>query len=624
MKSMLIITRREILDKRLLFLGAALCAVIVLLIPLLPGARKENPVQVMTTAGLFLGFLFAGLATVALGAGIISRDLAERRMTFFLARPVNTLSVWLGKALAVLLIALGLGIIPSLIPTLLGGGLFSLDKFLTDAAEMSLVLHYLLHEPLQNLILLILLLTTLSLFLGLGMRARTPWLGLDFAVVAAVIGILWSVFRPLIIDQAERALAVLILSEVVLVILTIGLGNFLGFRRGRSDLQVSHKWTSLATAALVLGGTFAVAGYARWLVSFEIDEIAEAYVFAADNDSDWIAIKGRRNPAWNDYGKTFLLNARTGSSIPVTEVAGQRYGNPLIGLGGGIALAWEIRGIALPVAELVRIDLETGASDGLDILANWHEMRDFQVSPGGETAAWVIDDQIHTIDAESGRSLFSPKLGLDRSQGIRLRFQDPATLFAYVRADGRTIHRIDLVGKRVEITGTFPDGGVNFLGEELRLWRRDGLPELRNAQTGELVAVLPSKDAKPISGRRFVVAESGNATRIRILTSDGNVERTIELPGRGKLTAISEPTASSLLITLRGSEHLTTWFVDLGSEAVKEISREHSSLYWRWIFSTGTIPEPGSTVSRILQDREGQISVFDPETGTIRRLTGSD
>src|SRR5262245_48144682 len=96
---------REMRERRF-FLPTALVAglaPLLLWVMASPGSGLRLTAEV---AALVLMFAFPTAVGISLGASVLGRDLAERRLGFYFARPLRGSSIWGGKMLAAMLLTL--------------------------------------------------------------------------------------------------------------------------------------------------------------------------------------------------------------------------------------------------------------------------------------------------------------------------------------------------------------------------------------------------------------------------------------------------------------------------------------------------------------------------------------
>ena len=104
MKNALVIARRELTEKRFVFLTAIAFALLALIVPFMPGVHASERRNALAMASLIFSTGFTvGLAAI-LGANIIGRELSDGRLSFYFARPVSAASIWFGKLIAALLL----------------------------------------------------------------------------------------------------------------------------------------------------------------------------------------------------------------------------------------------------------------------------------------------------------------------------------------------------------------------------------------------------------------------------------------------------------------------------------------------------------------------------------------
>lgn len=626
----LIIAAREIRDKRLLFLGAGLCAILVLATPLLPGLRGEDPVEVMTTAALAIALVVLLITTLALGMGVIGRDLEEQRMSFYLARPVNTVSIWTGKTLGALSIAFGTAAIVTLVPTLLGKGLLSAGNYAENIREGSLGV--LMSAPFTYFPVLALFLFALAQFWGLGLRSRSAWLLLDLGIFAATGFVFWAGVRPYLLNGATPTALSLTVAFVTLLTLLIMLGNAIGLHMGRSDLHRNHQWTSISTGLLLAAGTLTFGLYSHVDRSVAPDELDYSTVVSAPRSGDWIAIAGARTPEWNAYHTTHLLNLRTNESIEIPNSA------VMISDDGTVAAIWTKETISPPTARLSWIDLENSREiQRTDVVIPLEDRnawgfvrwRESQISPGGGRVAWIEDGTLRVHDLRADQSLFTAKLPEDEYSNLIFNGEPSLYVFSRPREDAYgewTIRRVDADEKSWEVTGTLPRGFIygSQSGDVLRFFNRESeeeepretrLYELRNIEDGSVIASFPAGRGLLLSDGRFLEMEVGDTPVLRILGRDHAIEKTIELPARGRLTGASEPRPGLVALRMnpgRNYRDATTLLVDLETSEAQPLEQ-----------GLEVLSEGIRTGSKEIIIGDGRsIYLLDPETMQKTRIAG--
>src|SRR5579859_1683266 len=90
------IARREIAEKSFVFIAAIALAVVVCLMPFVPGVHNSPSEVIFVAAGIAASNM-AIIMSLILGATVIGREMADRRMSFYFAKPIPAPSLWFGK-----------------------------------------------------------------------------------------------------------------------------------------------------------------------------------------------------------------------------------------------------------------------------------------------------------------------------------------------------------------------------------------------------------------------------------------------------------------------------------------------------------------------------------------------
>jgi hypothetical protein len=85
-RSLIAIARREIVERRMAFVAAGVASLMPLVGRLAPLPVAGSPGLVTFIVAATLVVSFGGAMAIVLGASMIGRDLAERRMSFYLSR----------------------------------------------------------------------------------------------------------------------------------------------------------------------------------------------------------------------------------------------------------------------------------------------------------------------------------------------------------------------------------------------------------------------------------------------------------------------------------------------------------------------------------------------------------
>jgi len=187
-----IIARREIVEKKFVFLTALALAVVPFASALLPVRRMMGTNGVVVGVAAIVAVAFTLGLAIALGSSMVSRELSERRLSFYFARPVGAVSIWLGKlgaALFTILVCLAFILLPALA---VGRG------------EWSAMLSGYRWSGLGTLLGLMVVLLLLSHVISTVIRSRSPLAAIDFLLAAATAVAVFYLVRPLFLGMATK------------------------------------------------------------------------------------------------------------------------------------------------------------------------------------------------------------------------------------------------------------------------------------------------------------------------------------------------------------------------------------------------------------------------------------
>jgi hypothetical protein len=245
MKALLAVMNAELRANRLaLWAGLILGSTVAILSALFGGANDLAPF-LASTVNISLAI------AVGLGGSIVSRDLSERRLGFYLARPLTPLVYWTGKMSAALLLALAAGALCLLAPLVLG----SFVGVAPGVPMWSAAAQAITHSWVPYVVVVWFL--AAGGVLGGASRTRSPLLLVDILMVPLLaalflraIGNSWllGTTDTMVIHAQPVALAVATLVLLAATAAQVGLG--------RLDLLRGHLWLS----AIVWSGLLACVG----------------------------------------------------------------------------------------------------------------------------------------------------------------------------------------------------------------------------------------------------------------------------------------------------------------------------------------------------------------------------
>src|SRR5687768_16847760 len=238
---------REVRERSRLFAVCAALAVLPFLATLLPGARNDRTEVIGAVSG-FLAMAMALGSAAAFGGSTVMRDMAERRLSFYFARPISPASLWIGKATASILSSFAcfaIIAIPSAIaireawPAL---WLLTARQIVGMTAGAAVVLFFLVH------------------ILASIIRSRSVLIAVDFVMATILVASLLALARPLLIGAALELATFLGVCIGAAILLILAVAPIWQLASGRTDIRRSHAalsrflWPSIFAVVAVVAG----------------------------------------------------------------------------------------------------------------------------------------------------------------------------------------------------------------------------------------------------------------------------------------------------------------------------------------------------------------------------------
>jgi hypothetical protein len=634
---------REIAERWLLLVGAAVTGLFPLLVPFLPGIAGGSPAELRAGTAFALCFVVAAVLAVALGSSVIAGELAEGRLGFYFARPIAGWALWAGK-LAGAAVLCGSAALLVLLPTLLvnprtelgapwwlgGGPVQQMPVFLTGLLA-AIGLAVLLSHVVSSMV-----------------RSRSPWLLLDLGAAFTVAALCWSVRQTLLHEGAVDALAWGLEGFVAALAAAALAASAVQVTRGRTDLRGGHRllsltlWIGLGMAAL------AFASYSRWVVSVSPADLWNLDSVLSPPAGSWISLRGpavRRGM----YFPAFLFDTASGRPVKLAGSPPYHFWwlQPAFAPDGSRA-AWVEAGAVgcdLKVLDLSRPGARPAAT--AVTFAEWP--RRIALSPQGRLLAALQASTLTVDDLATGKLLASIPLteGAFEESSFQMRFQADGRLRVYQAASerppgGGSIWRLAAFeldpghGRLTRFGGVEVPGDYRFWtlsqdGERVVLQSRNGgsllLADLR---AGSVVATLPSTRS-PVSvtfltdGRLLLDERRLDAGLLWILDRNGAELRRIPFPGRRlAIGGEVEPGRLAVATAVRGSSDWTAFFVDLDSGRTTLLGHDLYPVVRNNLFLYPPGPgyaSPQSIGSRLFLRSGGhELALLDPATGRLRTI----
>jgi hypothetical protein len=625
---------REIAERRLLLLGAAVMGLFPLLMPFLPGVDGRYSTDLRAGTAFALCFVVAAVLAVTLGSSVIAGELAERRLGFYFARPIAGWSIWAGKLAGASVLCLGAGFLV-LLPTLLvnprielgtpawmgGAWIHGVPVFLPALAAGCATIVLLSH-----------LVSTM-------VRSRSPWLLLDLGAALAVAALFWSARQVLLREGAEAAWLRGLAGFVTALVAAALVASAIQVTRGRTDPRRGHRLLSLTFWAALGAAAAGLAAFSHWVVTVSPRDLAALEVVLPSPAGPWIGLRG---PAAGrgDYFPAFLLDIASGRSVKSGVSPAYRFWwlQPVFAPDGSRA-AW-VEGRAgsfdLRLLDLTR----PGARPTASAVSFGEWPLRMALSPGGRLFASLQSSSLTVDDLATGRLLAAVPLAVSFEEDFQLRFADDGHLRVYQASSERAPGggatwqlavldlepghgRLDRVGG-IKVPGSSMRWALSRDGRRAALLPRSGGPVLlADLGTGTVIATLPSQ-ADVVSatfltdGRLLLDERTLGSVTLRVMGQDGAEQRRFPFP-MPRLVFGGEvgPGLLTLGTTARGSyadpAGWTSFLLNLDDGRTTPIGQGLIPV------SRGAVGPP-SLGPRLFLRTGGELVYLDPATGRLRTV----
>lgn len=633
MKAFATVLRRELAERWLLALGAALLGLIPLAMPFLPLSISQAPDARSGTA-IALAVIVSYVLALVLGSTVLARDLSERRLGFYFSRPLPGWAIWAGKLAGAALLAFGSGILV-LLPSLLAGDRPAPSGSWGPAGDSA-----------QSFTLWAM--TVLALLLAANafssmVRSRSPWLLLDLLAGTLLVGLVGAITGHLLVAGALSALAMAHAALLVLLVLSFAAASAVQVTRARTDPRRGHRLLSLTLWALLGFSALAFGGYARWVLAVSPEDLVEIAGVIPAPAGNWIALGGSTGKLRGEFEPNFLLDTSSGRSLLIRSQSAGWGGVTFSRDGRHAAWAQMVGRGALPMI-IHRLELDRPGAEPVatPIGFSKHIPHSLVLSPDGARMACLAGERIVAQEMKNGRLLLAaPILDGESWSADRLRFLDSTTLRLYrtrienAQAElrvldfdlgtGRMVREIRVPGYNHFLWGISPDGQQLLLkSRKPELSGQDVAIAIANLPTGELPAGIRLEGVS--SGLSFltdgrVVSAQRNRGRLglHLLDSRGKELKRFGLPGR-RVRLGGQPAPGLLVVMIAEDSSDKTWrsaLLDLESGALRQIGEGLYQEGW-------PILPPGSIGTQIFVQKHGGLVRIDPATGRRRVILHPD
>jgi hypothetical protein len=515
MNHTLAIARREIAEKRFALAAPAASALIIMLLPLLPHVRQNVWREIYAVGSAIITVTFTTGIALILGASIVGRELSDRRLSFYFAKPVSAQAIWLGKLIAALLmlaVTCGIAAIPGFIagPGVLRRTFIDPGEFVMPMMIGIVVLFFSAH-----------VVSTIA-------RSHSAWALFDGVAIALSAYACWWVLQPL---TAQGAVAmwhfVAKIFGWLLLVVVIAAGGW-QLAKGRTDRAQSHRalslflWPSVAVAIAICGLIVA------WVVTARPDDLTGGFAVRSAPQGAYAFISG--NAAHRrDYHPLFLMNVRDGK---FTRLDGFPLNGGFTPDGRKVLLARPVSGRPPAIGEIVVRDLAAGTEEATDLILDTRS-RPINISNDGSRLLYTGPQTIAFYDLAQKKSLGSMRIPAGNLLGAWFASPDVVRVYMFA-APAFQIYEYDIRTRSYSKTGEFQTGKNMFFvasADGSRLFLRDpaGGMVMLDGRTGAQLMSFP--DVRSVTmlpdGRFLGIAKD----HLRIMSAAGVLERDVAVEG---------------------------------------------------------------------------------------------
>ncbi|HWM94755.1 MAG TPA: hypothetical protein VN493_28640 [Thermoanaerobaculia bacterium] len=641
MKSFVTVLRRELSERWLIAVAAALLGLVPLAVPFLPLGSSRAPDARSGTA-VALALIVSYVLALVLGSSVLARDLAERRLGFYFSRPLPGWAIWAGKMAAAALLAFGSGLLVLLPSVLLGdrpdpsgywanwGGNWGQWRqgFAWNDPDPGMLLW-------AGSVLALLLAANAA---GVMVRSRSPWLLLDLLAVTVVAFLVWIFGMRLLSASALGALISALLGLLAASILSCAVASAAQVTQARTDPRRGHRVLSLTLWTLMGLSVLGFGGYAQWVLSASPEDLVEIAVVSPAPAGDWIAIMGTTGEGRAKFEPAFLMDTSSGRFFRL-EAQAAAWGQPAFSRDGRRAVWLQASGFRFFPLTMHRLDLRPGAVPAATTISSLSDIpHSLVLSPDGSRLAYVDGDRILAQELRNGRLLLSAEV---RTGEVwtqeRLRFLDSRTLrFFATRIEGER-SEIRVLDFDLDTGRTAREIQVPVQDHQLWAISEDAHRLLLKVRSADLnrsdVALLDLRTEQPpvpiplpgyLSGASFLhdgrvalVSKRSGRIELLVLNARGGELLRLHLPG-AHVRLGGRPSPGHLVVATSASSQIGQGLSRWRSELL-DLERGTRRLIGEELYPVGWpgLPE-GSIGTELFLGEKGGLVRIDPATGRKR------
>lgn len=401
MNAFIAITRRDLTERRMIFVAALVAGFIPFLVQALRHTAGNSGVEARNVVAALLACAVLPSLALMLGGTMIGRDLSERRLSFYFARPINPATLWFAKLFSAFV---SVGLTAALLtgpvvlvahPTIPGP--WSVDSGL----------------PLLMTIITLVALIVFGHAFSTSVRSRSRWIAVDFAAAIIVGSLGWLAIKRIVFTSAFDVARVLMVVSLIVTILSFIAAGAWQLVRGRADKVQSHRAMSIALWTLLAGSAVLINVYTMWFVHVAPNDLKRIVQFDGPANGDWIWLRGVAAHRGEQFLPVFAYNVRDGRSFGCSG----RCEDMSISADGrkAVALTAEFSGPnairTLYVADLTQPKPELRATS-----FTTHMYGDATMSPDGTRVAVVGDRVVSIYSIADDRTLATVSIPQQRAQ----------------------------------------------------------------------------------------------------------------------------------------------------------------------------------------------------------------
>ena len=552
MNAALAVFRLEVKERSRIFVIALAMAAVPFLAAIAPALEGQRKLAIGASA-VWGAVVYALSVAFVIGGSTLGRVLSEKRMSFYLAKPISAGAIWGGKLGAGLAICYAAAAI-ILVPGFLAAP--EATRMHLDVVGRGFAVVLGVGVPL-----LFLTGNVLSTFV----RSRSVRLAFDFICLLLAVAAVAYVVRPMIIGGAMELTGRSLVFAGLAVIVVMALAPLWQVARGRASTRDSHWALSNAVWGGVAVIALALAGFSTWVTSAPLESIG-TFSSLHSVDGRFLLVSGESNRG--KYHATYLVNTTSGEKQRLSGIV--PWSGSQISADGNTLVTMRLAEF-LPKSgdtDLVFTPLRDGGVRGVVRTTEWTGR--YAINEDASRLVVVTKSGLTAYDPATGKMLAAAKVDGRR---VALFFVSPGVARVITRrptgaGSQHEILELDIANRTMRRTGGFDarggwvvasdDGKRMFLMTEERVV--DG-------HTGETIVQFPGGEdvlgTMLQDGRVATVTRGSERAVLHVYRPDGTPVHEIELPA-GRANVVAQVGASKLL--LRTAESMI--LVDLARNAV--------------------------------------------------------